>query len=348
MVPADTDNLMPEDLEPDMVPYEDRACLTAGMDDLHLQLIREYLQSADPGLYSQLKGEDLITTASALHLICGFGDSLRPSNAAVLMFSWPPEKYLPHARIDVALLPRHAGISVQQSSYTGPLPTQFMFALESTKSFALVEMVIKHPDIPEADRVLQYPGYSIDELLANAVYYHSYQSREPIKVKITPTEITVTCYPAYKACATRQDIMSGNMQGRICPNERIADFLSKLRLLDYNDLGYQSLKDDLKKNGNGPPVFETDPDMRALSVTIPAHPCFLPEDSAKDRPFKDRILFAIKGEAMSSTELAAAMEYKGITSKLSAAVKEMLREGTLYRVPAGVYTKLKATHPVRW
>jgi len=58
-----------------------------------------------------------------------------------------------------------------------------------------VEIVTKHPDRAEATRVWNYSFAAIEEALVNAIYHRSYEQREPVEVRITPTEITILSGP---------------------------------------------------------------------------------------------------------------------------------------------------------
>ena len=88
------------------------------------------------------------------------------------------------------------------------------------------------------------------------------------------------------------------------------------------------------------------------SVTIPVHPDFLPAAKDKDERYRRAILDALADGALSLTDLAHALGYKGISRKLARAVEDMLAEGALEKVPGeGMRSLLarpgeRATHSI--
>ncbi len=81
-----------------------------------------------------------------------------------------------------------------------------------------------------------------------------------------------------------------------------------------------------------------------LSVTIPVHPHFLDEGAgnAKTEKYEKRVLEALGCAAMSKNQLASAMGYKGITSKLAKTVDKLVAENALEKVPSGSQVKFRA------
>lgn len=95
-------------------------------------------------------------------------------------------------------------------------------------------------------------------------------------------------------------------------------------------------------HGSSYPTFTMDIGRTYLTVTLPVHPYFLPKvaDNDKNALYQTKILEALGDKAMSKNELAQAMGYKGISAKLSQAVKTMLANGTLKQVPIGATVKI--------
>ncbi|MCD8295645.1 MAG: putative DNA binding domain-containing protein [Clostridia bacterium] len=328
------------------VPFDDQPNLEASVDDLSAELMREHLKEIDSRLYNQSEDKKLISIANDMQLLFGPPESIKPRNVAILMFSPYPEKYFRYARIEVVNMPDPTGRNMTERIFKGPIQRQLRAALMYIKDCTLEEKVIKHPDVPEAERVFNYPQDAIDEILANAVFHRSYQIEEPITVKITPTGIEVISFPGFDGYITDDDIKSKNIQGRTYRNRRIGDFLKELHLIESRNSGYPLVFEALEKNGSGSPIFKMDPNRQYLSVTIPIHPYFLPKVNEKDKAFKDKILATLGDNVMSYSELAVAMGYKGITKKLSTTIEDMLTNGTLRRVLSGARVKIQANHPV--
>ena len=90
------------------------------------------------------------------------------------------------------------------------------------------------------------------------------------------------------------------------------------------------------------PKFDMDDNRMYLSVTLPIHSYFLPksESNPKELAYRERIFAALRGRTLSMNELAKAMEYKGISARLSSTIDKMPEIGALEKVVVGSYVKL--------
>lgn len=225
----------------------------------------------------------------------------------------------------------------------GPIQRQLKDALAYIKNYVLKEAIIKEAHKAESVKLQNYPYAAVEELLSNAVYHRSYQVNEPITVRITPMAITITSFPGFDRSISDEHIAAYDITSPIYRNRRIGDFLKELRLIEGRNTGYPTVLRALRENGSGLPKFAMDANRTYLSVTIPIHPYFLPksETNPKELAYRERILEALKGRALSMNELAKAMGYKGISAKLSATIEKMLEIGALERVVVGSYVKLR-------
>ena len=74
-----------------------------------------------------------------------------------------------------------------------------------------------------------------------------------------------------------------------------------------------------------------DPERSYVDVIIPVHPAFLPKPKKRssDERYRDGILAVLKNGDMTLTELAAALDYKGISAKLRNTVQDLVTAGAI-------------------
>ena len=200
--------------------------------------------------------------------------------------------------------------------FTGPIQRQLTEALLYIKNYALKEVVIKSKTRAEADRIMNYPYAALEEILSNAVYHRSYQINEPITVRITPTAMEITSFPGFDSSITDEKIKALDIRSMVYRNRRIGDFLKELKLTEGRNTGFPTAFAALRENGSDMPEFEMEPGRGYLTVRLPIHPYFLPQKKARDGEYANRILSKLENEALTMTDLARAMGYKGITQKL--------------------------------
>ena len=94
------------------------------------------------------------------------------------------------------------------------------------------------------------------------------------------------------------------------------DFLKELKLTEGRNTGFPTAFAALRENGSDMPEFEMEPGRGYLTVRLPIHPYFLPQKKARDGEYENRILSKLENEALTMTDLARSMGYKGITQKL--------------------------------
>lgn len=315
------------------IPFDDRECLPASVDDLNISLMQEYLYEVGSDLHPLSKNMSTLELARNMHLVSGPDEHLKPLNVGILMFSSKIHDYFRYARIEVVDIPDPTGTNMVERVFTGPIHVQLREALLFIKNYAIKEVTIKHDDRAEADRFANYPYKAVEEILANAVYHRSYQVPEPITVRITPESMEITSFPGFDRSISDKDIEDRNIRARVYRNRRIGDFLKELRLIEGRNTGFPNAFNALKFNGSEMPVFIQNPDRDFLSVVIPVHPYFRPENrkSEKAKTYEQNILDTLDDGALTLSDISRGMGYKGISKKLSTTVKSMTAEGTLKR-----------------
>ena len=325
------------------IPFDDRPNLLAQVDDLDLGLMREHLHATGSSLFglSETMGKHEI--ARDMQLISGPVEDERPLNVGILMFCAYPDRFFRYAHIEVVSIPNPTGTNMVEKIFTGPIQRQLVDALSYIKNFIISEAVVKLPEQAEARRIFNYPYQAVEEILANAVYHRSYQIREPIGVRVTPTGMEIMSFPGFARSITDADIAAKSIRGRTYRNRRIGDFLKELRLIEGHNTGFPNAYAALAANGSPDLRFEMDEERNYLSVTIPVHSFFLPRTDRRVEAYEERIVDALSLEPLSLTELARAMGYKGISKKLRTAVESLVVRGRLRRIvsPDGRSTLLQ-------
>ena len=312
------------------IPFDDRPNLAADINDLDIGLMRDHLRKIGSDLSQYAQGMSALDIAQCMQLVAGPPEALKPRNVGILMFSEHPEKYFRYARIEVVDIPDPTGTNMTEKTFTGPIQRQLADALQYIKNYVIKEKIIKENNRAEARSIFNYPFRAVEEILSNAVYHRSYQIHEPVTVRITPTAIEITSFPGFDRSITDEDIQHLAIRSRIYRNRRIGDFLKELHLIEGRNTGYPNAIHALKENNSPPLTFEMNPERDFLSVTIPVHPEFLlKNENSKQQQYETRIVELLSGQAMTLTELAAALGYKGITAKMRQSVHLLVREGKI-------------------
>ena len=324
------------------IPFDDRANLAADVSDLDIGLMRQHLKEIGSSLYEISLKEDALKIAKDMQLLSGPVENIKPLNVGILMFSEQPERYFRYARIEVVDIPDPTGTNMVEKVFTGPIQRQLKDALAYIKNYILKEAIIKESDKAESIKIYNYPYAAVEELLSNAVYHRSYQINEPITVRITPQNISITSFPGFDRSISDKRISEYDITSPIYRNRRIGDFLKGLHLIEGRNTGYPTVLNALRDNGSPYPEFEMDEGRNYLTVKLSIHPYFLPNMiiSPKKLEYRQRIINALGDGKMSLNELSKAMGYKGITTKLSFTVDDMIKSGVIEKVMVGAYAKL--------
>ncbi|MCL2142801.1 MAG: hypothetical protein FWH44_00870 [Methanomassiliicoccaceae archaeon] len=331
------------------VPFDDRINREAAMGDLRHPLMSNFLCEAGSDLCEPSKNMSVSTLAEAMHVAAGPPEDTRPLNIGLMFFNDRPDNFFRYARIEVVDKPDPTGDGMMEKTFTGPLDRQLRDALAFIKNYVIKEKIFKHPDRAESDRFFNYPYGAVEEILTNAVYHKSYQVPEPITVVFTPEKMEVTSCPGPDRSISDDDLGRCVMISKRTRNRRIGDMLKELGLAEGRNTGIPRILRELKKNGSGTPVFETDSERRYLTVTIPVHRTFRNDGVVRKgtitdirymtlrspRPYrsrselKDAIVSVLKKGEISKSGLAKKLGYAGITNDLRESVSELIDEGRI-------------------
>jgi ATP-dependent DNA helicase RecG len=300
------------------VPFDDRRCMTAGLTDLRLPLIRGYLGEVGSGLYEDAATLPALELARRLNLVDGADERVHPRNVGLLFFHEAPERFLPGAQIDLVTFPKGAGGGeIVEQTLRGPLHQQIRDALREIQNNVLRTHLTKSAAVAPAQQTVNYPFAAIEEVLVNAVYHRSYELPEPIEVRINPDCIEVLSYPGPDASIRPAALNTGKVVARRYRNRRIGEFLKELRLTEGRSTGIPTIRRALAENGSPPARFSTDEGRTYFLVEIPIHPSFVPrptEDTGtRSGPGRDQV--EILRECVTDASIVDLMAVAGRTNR---------------------------------
>ena len=306
------------------VPFDDRICQTASIDDFNLFYIRDYLQR----IGSSIGDEELMkmqreTLFWNLQIIGGTTEYLKPKHVGLLFFSDKAEQYIPYARIEIVRFLDDVGDRFEEKILHGPIHFQLKEALDYIKSQVITEKVIKVPNQAEAIRVYNYPYDAVEEILCNAVFHKTWDDRNPIEVRVNMDSIEVFNIEGPMPPLTKADMLKERVASRNYRNRRIGDFLKELKLTEGRSTGFPKIRKALRLNGSPEVRFETDDNNSYFLAHIDIHSEFFndklepkdiitPKATPKATPKVISLVRTINTSMMTRNEIMASLGLKDI------------------------------------
>ena len=285
------------------VPFDDRICHKADLEDLKQPLIRSFLKEVGSSLFEEVGKLPLAELCRQLAVVEGGDEYLKPRNVGILFFNDNPQdrEFFPYARIEVVqFLDGLGGDNLEEKTFTGPLHQQLRDALTYLKNVVIKERVTKVKGQAEARHRVNYPYEAIEEALVNAVYHRSYELREPIEVRVNPDKIEILSYPGPDASIANDALNKKRIVARRYRNRRIGEFLKELGLTEGRATGIPKIYDSMERNGSPRPHIETDEGRTHFLIVLPVHPAFkAPVEVPVKVPVKVPV---IEGFSLNNTE----------------------------------------------
>lgn len=270
------------------IPFDDRMHHTATLGDLDLGLIRTYLRQVKSDLYETSVTMDFVQLCRQMNIVDGPGEAVRPKNVGLMFFNEHPDRFFPQTQIDIVYFPEGPGANnFTEKIFKGPLNRMLAEALSYIKSIVIQEKVIKHSNRPESSRCFNYPFEAIEETLCNAVYHRSYETREPVEVRILPDSIIITSFPGPDRSITIEEMKRFRFIARRYRNRRIGEFLKELDLTEGRGTGIPKILRRIKANNSPLPRFLTDEDRTYFVLEFPIHRAFLPKKTRKEKDMEN-------------------------------------------------------------
>ena len=323
------------------IPFDDRINMSSDIADLSFPLIRNFLQRVNSTLLSNLENKSIEELASDLRIASGPKEYFKPLNVGLLFFNDNPESFFPYSRIEVINIPDPAGQGMEERIFSGPIDQQLQDALRYIKNNVIVEKVFKTEGEAESIRIKNYSYEALEEFISNAIYHRSYQSYEPVTIRIEKDKIEITSTPGPDRSISDEDISQLRMRSRRYRNRRIGDFLKELHLVEGRNTGIPTALKGIQDNGSPLPQFITDEDRSFFSVIVPIHNSFLttqqkePKQTIKKKrrskdEIKKLIMETLDNGNYSATSLYQMIGYSGNVSKtFSSCVEELISESKI-------------------
>ena len=340
------------------VPFDDRINQRAIVGDLSRSLIEEFLREIDSKLLTKIEELSLEDLVRHMQIVDGPKEFTFPRNVGLLFFHPEPHRFFPGAQIDVVAFSNvgAGGDRFTEKIFQGPLHRSIRESLDYIRRNFLVEIITKHSDRAEATRVWNYPFAAIEEALVNAIYHRSYEQREPVEVRITPTEITILSFPGPDRSVNMERLSEGKAVVRRYRNRRIGEFLKELDLTEGRATGIPKILHEVQANGSPLPEFETDEDRLTFLIRFPVHPDTPKETEQKlelapeadgrksesraesraelraeseERQLRERVLNLLIEGALGKMELAAKLDRKKVSGSLNRLIRQLLFESKI-------------------
>lgn len=338
------------------MPFDDRICHRADLDDLRLPLIRSYLRDVKSDLYADSARTPLAELARQLEVVDGGKEYLKPRNVGVMFFNESPERFFPGTQIEVVIFPKGpAGGEIVEKAFKGPLHQQIGDALRYIENNVIKERVTKVPGQAEAKRVFNYPYAAIEEAVVNTIYHRSYEQREPVEVRVNPDGLEIVSYPGPDPSIKVEALNGEKIVARRYRNRRIGGFLKELKLTEGRCTGIPTIRQAMTDNGSPPAKFSTDGERTYFLVELPVHPAFRKahekaHDEAHDEYLnrtEQRVLQSLFSESKNRPQIAKELRYLGRSGNLLRAIRRLralgLVELTIPDKPKSRNQKLRLT-----
>jgi ATP-dependent DNA helicase RecG len=315
------------------VPFDDRICHHASIEDLDLGLIRSFLQDIKSELFEEAVTMPFLDLCKRMRLVAGPDEYVRPLNFALLFFNQMPEKFFRGATTEMVLYNDHTGTSFTEKKFTGPLHHQIKEILLFFRSSILAEKVVKPRDTAKADRFFNYPYEAFEEILVNAFFHRSYEHQSPIEINVRPNKIEILSFPGALPPVSNDSLKQAIVVARDYRNRRIGDIFKELRLTEGRATGLPKARTELSKNGSPEPEFVMDKDRVSFLATLHSNPHFgiekvaYPTSNDGNKEWLDILLFCILPK--SRAEIFAKINVTNQTSNFRRIIQPMLDAGYL-------------------
>ena len=256
------------------VPFDDRYCQSAKVDDLSSRLMESFLREVGSRLADDARERSAEDLGRQMNVVGGPSEAAMPKNVGLLFFNDEPHRFFPATQIDVVFFPEDAGGDrFEEKVFKGPLDRITRDAISFIERKYIHETVIKHADRPQAERFWNFPLVAIEEAVVNAVYHRSYEIREPVEIRITRDEdLVVLSFPGPDPSVSMVGLRAGKAVSRRYRNRRIGEFLKELDLTEGRSTGINKIIKAMAANGSPPPEFETDDGRTHFITRLPVHP----------------------------------------------------------------------------
>ncbi|MBR3958772.1 MAG: putative DNA binding domain-containing protein [Bacteroidales bacterium] len=259
------------------VPFDDRGNPDIQTADISTTLLRDYLVTVNSRLANENLTGNLLGILEQMNLLEGPTEKRMIKNVAAMMFCGQPTKFFPVSQVEIVTFPEGRETNpnnlVEAPVIKGPVPYMIRETLNYLRTNVIKEQIIKPENDERSIRFFNYPYQALEEAVVNALYHRNYQLREPVEITIEPEKITILSHAGPDRSISLKAIKEARiLRSRRYRNRRLGEFLKELDLTEGRATGIPTIQEELRKNGSGKAVIETDDDRTYFLMDIPCHP----------------------------------------------------------------------------
>ena len=259
------------------VPFDDRGNPAIHLTDISTTLLRDYLVTISSRLATEDIAGNLMGVLDQMNLLDGPTENRMLKNVAAMMFCDQPARFFPVSQVEIVTFPdgreTNPNNLVEAPVIKGPVPYMIRETLNYLRTNVIKEQIIKPKDDERSMRFFNYPYQALEEAVVNALYHRNYQLREPVEITIEPERITILSHAGPDRSISLKAIKEARiLRSRRYRNRRLGEFLKELELTEGRATGIPTIQEELRKNGSGKAVIETDEDRTYFLIDIPCHP----------------------------------------------------------------------------
>ena len=278
-------------------PFDERGNENIELTDISRALVLDYLQTVNSRLVAGFEQLSLSELLSQMDLLVGPIERQLVKNVAVMMFCKNPAKFFPTTQVDIVIFPegcvRNPNNMIEVPKIVGPVPDMIKQALDYIRTNVIKKRIIKQKDKAESITFFNYPYQAIEEAVVNALYHRDYQEREPVEITIEPDKISILSYAGPDRSISIDAIQKAErLKSRRYRNRRLGDYLKELKLSEGRGTGIPTIQDELRRNGPGTAVIETNEERSYFLIEIPCREGF--EDEPLNGTINGTINYDIK------------------------------------------------------
>ncbi|MDJ0510725.1 MAG: caspase family protein [Crocosphaera sp.] len=224
--------------------------LDVSIDDLDLDLLKEYSDKEEPGLFESNKLERVLQKLSLLYSSTTHQDTKNLHKAAVLCFHKKPHLLYPQAKSIFTAGNLH-NLNFKKKYIYGPLSYQFdeLFkCVQTTDDDTIKESYIgsdgKRRDVTGINMVV------LREIISNAIAHRNYEESGNIKVSITEEAVEVSSPGSFPNHKSWDELVKSSFE--VLPeatNPKLAEYLRVLESVEEIGRGFSTFRKYIEMNG---------------------------------------------------------------------------------------------------
>lgn len=140
------------------IPYDDRLCHAAQVDDLSPLLVKDYLRRVGSRItMAEAESMPFEQLCWNMQIVGGTTEAVHPKNVGVLFFCDDPERFIPCAHIEIVRFGEDVSSVFEEKILSGPIHVQLRQALDYLKGQVLIQKITKVDGQAEAVKAWNYP-----------------------------------------------------------------------------------------------------------------------------------------------------------------------------------------------